>query len=36
MFERRGRLDGVTLAYVGDGNNMCQGLMSGAVKLGVE
>ena len=35
MFERRGRLDGVTLAYVGDGNNMCQGLMSGAVKLGV-
>ncbi len=36
IFERRGRLDGVTLAYVGDGNNMCQGLMSGAVKLGVE
>src|ERR1044071_3722308 len=36
MFERRGRLDGVVLAYVGDGNNMCQGLMSGAVKLGVE
>ena len=33
--ERRGRLDGTTLAYVGDGNNMCHGLMSGAVKLGV-
>src|SRR6266851_2643614 len=27
---------GETLADVGDGNNMCQGLMSGAVKLGVE
>ncbi|PYQ39145.1 MAG: ornithine carbamoyltransferase [Acidobacteria bacterium] len=36
IFERRGRLDGVTLAYVGDGNNMCQGLMSGAVKLFVK
>ena len=35
LLERRGRLDGVTLAYVGDGNNMCHGLMSGAVKLGV-
>jgi ornithine carbamoyltransferase len=33
--ERRGRLDDTTLAYVGDGNNMCHGLMSGAVKLGV-
>lgn len=35
ILERRGRLDGVTLAYVGDGNNMCHALMSGAVKLGV-
>jgi ornithine carbamoyltransferase len=33
--ERVGRLDGVTLAYIGDGNNMCHALMSGAVKLGV-
>jgi ornithine carbamoyltransferase len=33
--ERRGRLDGTTLAYIGDGNNMCHALMSGAVKLGV-
>src|SRR5438552_15958550 len=32
MRERRGRLDGVTLAYIGDGNNMRQALMSGAVK----
>jgi ornithine carbamoyltransferase len=36
ILERRGRLDGVVLAYVGDGNNMCHALMSGAVKLGVE
>ena len=35
ILERRGRLDGVTLAYVGDGNNMCHALMLGAVKLGV-
>jgi ornithine carbamoyltransferase len=35
VLEWRGKLDGVTLAYVGDGNNMCHALMSGAVKLGV-
>ncbi|HEY3119732.1 MAG TPA: ornithine carbamoyltransferase [Vicinamibacteria bacterium] len=35
LSERKGRLDGLTLAYVGDGNNMCQALMIGAVKLGV-
>ncbi|HUG52982.1 MAG TPA: ornithine carbamoyltransferase [Vicinamibacteria bacterium] len=35
LLERRGRLDGLTLAYVGDGNNMCHALMIGAVKLGV-
>ena len=33
--ERRGRLDGAKLAYVGDGNNVCHALMLGAVKLGV-
>jgi ornithine carbamoyltransferase len=33
--ERRGSLDGITLAYVGDGNNMCHALMLAAVKLGV-
>jgi ornithine carbamoyltransferase len=36
ILERKGQLDGVKLAYVGDGNNMCHALMSGAVKLGVE
>ena len=35
LLERRRRLDGLTLAYVGDGNNMCHALMLGAVKLGV-
>lgn len=28
-------LDGATIAYVGDGNNVCQSLMLAAVKLGV-
>ena len=35
LLERRGSLEGLTLAYVGDGNNMCHALMSGAVKLGI-
>jgi ornithine carbamoyltransferase len=35
LAERKRKLDGLTLAYVGDGNNMCQALMIGAVKLGV-
>jgi ornithine carbamoyltransferase len=33
--ERRGRLDGLKLAWVGDGNNVCHELALGAVKLGV-
>lgn len=33
--ERRGRLDGLKLAYVGDGNNVCHELMIAAVKLGM-
>jgi ornithine carbamoyltransferase len=36
LLERRGRLEGLKLAYVGDGNNMCHALMIAAVKLGVE
>ena len=35
LLERRGSLDGLTLAYIGDGNNMAQALMLAAVKLGV-
>jgi ornithine carbamoyltransferase len=33
--ERRGKLDGLKLAYVGDGNNMCHSLLLVGVKLGV-
>ena len=34
--ERLGRLDGVKLAYVGDGNNVARSLMTIAPKVGVE
>src|SRR5262245_2670215 len=33
--ERRARLDGLKVAYVGDGNNACHELMLAAVKLGM-
>jgi ornithine carbamoyltransferase len=33
--ERRGNLEGLRVAYVGDGNNVCHELMFGAVKLGL-
>jgi ornithine carbamoyltransferase len=33
--ERRKSLEGLKVAYVGDGNNMCHALMQAAVKLGV-
>jgi ornithine carbamoyltransferase len=33
--ERRGKLDGLKIAYVGDGNNVCHELMMGAVRLGM-
>jgi ornithine carbamoyltransferase len=35
LLERRGRLEGAKIAYVGDGNNVCHSLMLAAVKLGV-
>ena len=34
--ERLGRLEGVRLAYLGDGNNVCASLMVASAKLGVE
>ena len=33
--ERLGRLEGVTVAYLGDGNNVCASLMVAAAKLGL-
>jgi ornithine carbamoyltransferase len=33
--ERRGTLSGLKLAYIGDGNNVCNELMMGAAKLGI-
>jgi ornithine carbamoyltransferase len=33
--EQRGSLEGLKIAYVGDGNNVCHELMFGAVKLGL-
>ncbi len=35
LWERRGTLAGLKLAYIGDGNNMCHSLMYGGAKLGV-
>ncbi|NPV54018.1 MAG: ornithine carbamoyltransferase [Firmicutes bacterium] len=35
ILERRGRLRGLKLAYVGDGNNMAHSLLFGAAKVGV-
>lgn len=35
IYEKKGRLKGLKLAYIGDGNNMVQSLMVGAAKLGV-
>jgi ornithine carbamoyltransferase len=35
LLERRRSLEGLKLAYVGDGNNVCHELMFGAVKLGL-
>ncbi len=33
--ERTGRLDGVRLVYIGDGNNVCVSLMHGAARFGM-
>lgn len=35
LFELRGSFDGLRLAYVGDGNNVCHSLMSAGARLGV-
>jgi ornithine carbamoyltransferase len=35
ILEQKGRLEGVTLAYVGDGNNVARSLLFGAMKTGM-
>lgn len=35
IYEKKGRLEGLKVAYIGDGNNMAHSLMMGAAKLGV-
>lgn len=35
IYEKKGRLQGIKLAYIGDGNNMSHSLMMGGSKLGV-
>jgi ornithine carbamoyltransferase len=35
LLEHKGRLEGTTLAWVGDGNNVCHSLIAGAARLGV-
>ena len=34
--EKKGRLEGVTLAYVGDGNNVCHSLMLASALMGLD
>lgn len=35
IWEKKGRLEGVKLAWIGDGNNVCNSLLIGCTKLGV-
>jgi ornithine carbamoyltransferase len=35
ILEHKGRLEGLTLAYVGDGNNMTHSLINGAARVGM-
>ncbi|MFD0870499.1 Ornithine carbamoyltransferase [Chlamydia abortus] len=36
IFEKKGKLQGLKLAYIGDGNNMAHSLMVGGCKLGLD
>jgi len=36
VMERKGRLKGLKMAYVGDGNNVCHSLLIGCAKVGMD
>ncbi|MFH1710616.1 MAG: ornithine carbamoyltransferase [bacterium] len=36
IWEKKGKLRGVKVAYIGDGNNVCHSLMTAAAKMGME
>lgn len=36
IWEKKGKLRGVKIAYIGDGNNVCNSLMSACAKMGME
>ncbi|MEK3883871.1 ornithine carbamoyltransferase [Paenibacillus sp. PL2-23] len=36
IYEKKGKLEGLKMAYIGDGNNMVHSLMMGAAKLGMD
>lgn len=36
IYEHKGKLEGIKMAYIGDGNNMVHSLMIGGAKLGME
>lgn len=36
IFERKGRLEGLTVAYIGDGNNVVQSLLLGGALMGMD
>ncbi len=36
ILERKGRLKGLKMAYVGDGNNVCHSLLIGSAKVGMD
>jgi ornithine carbamoyltransferase len=36
VLERKGRLQGLRMAYVGDGNNVCHSLLFGCAKVGMD